>query len=81
MSDFMKKFETKMQETEEGYVRGGRVWAKASEMGVKSIDYSAARKWSPNFDFMDETTHYPSEVEKHGVLPQAKLLELHANNP
>ena len=78
MSDLMKIFEQKAQESDNGYVRGGRVFATASGNAVQSINYDKARKWSPHFDFMDENTHYPSEVEKHGVLPQEKILELHA---
>ena len=77
MSDLMKLFNKKTEETEAGYIRGGKAWGKASDMAVSSIDYTSARRFSPNFDFMDPESQYPSELEKQGVIPQATLLELH----
>ena len=72
-----ENFNTPAQESPDGYVRGGSVFAKASEMASpKPFDYSKARKWAPNADFNDPESFYPSEIEKRGVLPQAKVNEL-----
>lgn len=60
------------------YSRGGRVFRKSSSMASGTpFDYSKARNWAPNADFNDLSTFYPSEVEKHGVIPQAQLLALY----
>lgn len=77
MIDLMGLFDKKTEEAGASYVRGGRVWGKASDMAVQSFDHSAAQKWSPDFDFMDDSTHYPSELENFGVIPQGQIISLH----
>lgn len=77
MSDFARIFETPAQQTEEGQTRGNRTFRKRSPMAPsKPFDYSNARKWAPNADFNDLGSFYPSEGEKHGVIPQQQLLAL-----
>lgn len=74
----MSQFDTPKTVNGNTMSRGGRVFRKPSFMAsAKPFDYSKARKWAPAADFNDLGTFYPSEVEKHGVIPQAELLELY----
>lgn len=58
--------------------RADRVFCKPSNMASSQPhDYSQAHRWAPEANFFDFTSLYPSQIEKHGVLPQAQLLELH----
>jgi glutamate-1-semialdehyde aminotransferase len=74
----MKLFDMPAVSESQSASRGGRVFRKATDMVPKTaFDYSRARKWAPNADFNNLETFYPSEVEKHGVLPQEDLWALY----
>jgi glutamate-1-semialdehyde 2,1-aminomutase len=74
----MTNFEQVATNDKDIHARCGRVFRKNTDMvSSKPFDYSRARKWAPNADFNDLQTFYPSEVEKLGVIPQARLLELY----
>ena len=74
----MKLFDVPSVSESESVSRGGRVFRKATDMvPKKAFDYSKARQWAPEADFNNLETFYPSEVEKHGVIPQEQLLELY----
>jgi|GEM_PF-1098365 glutamate-1-semialdehyde 2,1-aminomutase len=73
----MRAFDIPAVEDGHSAKRGDRTFRTASDMvPKKEFDYSKARRWAPNADFNDLSTFYPSEVEKHGVIPQEQLLEL-----
>jgi hypothetical protein len=74
----MKLFDMPAVSESQSASRGGRVFRKATDMVPKTaFDYSRARKWAPNADFNNLETFSPSEVEKHGVLPQEDLWALY----
>jgi len=74
----MRVFDVPAIEEGQSVKRGGRTFRVVSDMvPKKAFDYSKARRWAPNADFNDLSTFYPSEVEKHGVIAQEKLLALY----
>ena len=75
----MKLFEIPATTESTSASRGGRVFRKNSDMvPAKPFDYSKVQKWAPAADFNDLASFYPVEGEKHGVIPQERLLELYA---
>jgi glutamate-1-semialdehyde 2,1-aminomutase len=74
----MRVFDVPAIEEGQSVKRGGRTFRVVSDMvPKKAFDYSRARRWAPTADFNDLSTFYPTEVEKHGVIAQEKLLALY----